>query len=179
MRRILRSLLLRIWLIEYQIRTHIAIATFFYTKVPVIGRPIGMILDRTILIIYGIDMMSSSVQVKRLLLGHPTSVHLGGHGIYSEGRVRINAAVRMTAKKPGSDEYMELYNKNRVFVLGDNVSIGEAAIVLGPLTICDNVMIGAGSLVNKSITAPGVYVGNPLRKISDTCDERWVEEMVL
>lgn len=48
--------------------------------------------------------------------------------------------------------------------VGDKVSIGSNATIL-PVSICDNVVIGAGSVVTKSIKTPGVYVGNPARFI--------------
>lgn len=48
--------------------------------------------------------------------------------------------------------------------IGDNVSIGSNVTVL-PVTVCNNVVIGAGSVVTKDIKAPGVYVGNPARLI--------------
>ncbi|MBU1529919.1 MAG: N-acetyltransferase [Gammaproteobacteria bacterium] len=48
--------------------------------------------------------------------------------------------------------------------VGNKVSIGSNATIL-PVTICDNVVIGAGSVVTKSIKTPGVYVGNPARLI--------------
>ncbi|MCF1716382.1 N-acetyltransferase [Flavihumibacter sp. RY-1] len=44
--------------------------------------------------------------------------------------------------------------------IGNNVSIGSNATIL-PVEICDNVVIGAGSVVTKSITVPGIYAGNP------------------
>lgn len=44
--------------------------------------------------------------------------------------------------------------------IGNNVSIGSNATIL-PVTICDNVVIGAGSVVTKDIHEPGIYVGNP------------------
>ncbi len=46
--------------------------------------------------------------------------------------------------------------------IGDNVSIGSNATVL-PVEICDNVVIGAGSVVTKDIKESGVYAGNPAR----------------
>ncbi len=46
--------------------------------------------------------------------------------------------------------------------LGNGVSIGTNATVL-PVTICDNVVIGAGAVVTKDINTPGIYVGNPAR----------------
>lgn len=46
--------------------------------------------------------------------------------------------------------------------IGNQVSIGSNATIL-PVTICDNVVIGAGSVVTKDITQPGIYSGNPAR----------------
>lgn len=46
--------------------------------------------------------------------------------------------------------------------IGTNVSIGSNATIL-PVTICDNVVIGAGSVVTKDITESGFYVGNPAK----------------
>jgi acetyltransferase-like isoleucine patch superfamily enzyme len=48
-------------------------------------------------------------------------------------------------------------------VVGNHVSIGSNATIL-PVKICDHVVIGAGSVVTKDITEPGVYAGNPARK---------------
>ena len=48
--------------------------------------------------------------------------------------------------------------------IGDNVSIGSNSTVL-PVTICNNVVIGAGSVITKDIKASGVYAGNPARLI--------------
>lgn len=49
--------------------------------------------------------------------------------------------------------------------IGARVSIGSNATIL-PVTICDDVVIGAGAVVTKSIFQPGTYVGNPVRRIS-------------
>ena len=46
--------------------------------------------------------------------------------------------------------------------IGNNVSIGSNATIL-PVNICDDVVIGAGAVVTKHITEPGVYAGNPAR----------------
>ena len=50
--------------------------------------------------------------------------------------------------------------------IGNHVSIGSNATIL-PVTITDNVVIGAGAVVTKNITEPGVYAGNPAKKIKN------------
>ncbi len=49
-------------------------------------------------------------------------------------------------------------------IIGNNVSIGSNATIL-PISICDNVVIGAGAVVTKNIEIPGKYAGNPARLI--------------
>ena len=48
--------------------------------------------------------------------------------------------------------------------IGSNVSIGSNATIL-PVDICNNVVIGAGAVVTKNISEPGIYAGNPAKKI--------------
>jgi acetyltransferase-like isoleucine patch superfamily enzyme len=48
--------------------------------------------------------------------------------------------------------------------IGNHVSIGSNATIL-PVSICDGAVIGAGAVVTKNITEPGVYAGNPARKL--------------
>lgn len=49
-------------------------------------------------------------------------------------------------------------------VIGNQVSIGSNATIL-PVQICDHVVIGAGAVVTKDISEPGVYAGNPVTKL--------------
>lgn len=50
--------------------------------------------------------------------------------------------------------------------VGNHVSIGSNATIL-PVNICNNVVIGAGSVVTKNIDQPGVYAGNPAKFIRE------------
>ncbi len=63
--------------------------------------------------------------------------------------------------KPAGDR-----SKWRETIIKDNVSIGSNATIL-PVKICSNVVIGAGSVVTKDIFSPGIYAGNPAKKIRD------------
>jgi len=49
--------------------------------------------------------------------------------------------------------------------IGNNCFIGAGAIIKDKIKICDHVIIGAGAVVVKDIVEPGIYVGNPSRKI--------------
>ena len=44
--------------------------------------------------------------------------------------------------------------------IGNHVSIGSNATIL-PVSICDRAVIGAGAVVTRDITEPGIYAGNP------------------
>jgi acetyltransferase-like isoleucine patch superfamily enzyme len=55
-------------------------------------------------------------------------------------------------------------NKWQSTRIGNRVSIGSNATIL-PVTICDGVVIGAGSVVTRDIGLPGIYAGNPARRL--------------
>lgn len=46
--------------------------------------------------------------------------------------------------------------------IGNRVLLGSNATIL-PVDICDDVVIGAGAVVTRSIDKPGIYAGNPAR----------------
>lgn len=51
--------------------------------------------------------------------------------------------------------------------VGNNVYIGSNSTIL-PVDICNDVVIGAGSVVTKDIIKSGIYAGNPCRYLRDT-----------
>ena len=46
--------------------------------------------------------------------------------------------------------------------IGNNVSIGSNATIM-PVSICDDVVIGAGAVVTRNIEISGIYAGSPAR----------------
>lgn len=54
--------------------------------------------------------------------------------------------------------------------VGNRVSIGSNSTLL-PVKVCDDVVIGAGSVVTKDISVPGTYVGNPARLLKGSDDQ--------
>lgn len=85
-------------------------------------------------------------------------VEIGDHCFISHGAMFINDLFATGGPAGGK---RELWKSTR---LGSHVSVGTNATVL-PVTICDHVVIGAGAVVTKDITEPGIYVGNPARKV--------------
>lgn len=57
----------------------------------------------------------------------------------------------------------ELWRATKV---GNKVSIGSNATIL-PVRIADGAVIGAGAVVTKDITKPGIYAGNPARLLRE------------
>lgn len=85
-------------------------------------------------------------------------VEVGDDCFIGHGVMFIND--KFTEGRPaGGDE-----TKWKMTKIGDNVSIGSNSTIL-PVAICDDVVIGAGSVVTKDIAEPGIYAGNPARKI--------------
>lgn len=50
-------------------------------------------------------------------------------------------------------------------VVGNNVFIGMNSIIMPGVHICNNVVIGAGSVVTKNVPANEVWAGNPAHYI--------------
>ena len=56
--------------------------------------------------------------------------------------------------------------------MGDNVSVGVGAVILGPVLIGSNVIVGANSVVNRDVPENVIVFGIPARVIK----ERWSED---
>ena len=65
------------------------------------------------------------------------------------------------------------YTKISPVRIGNNVFLGAGVIVLPGVVIDDNTIVGAGSVVSRSLTGGGIYVGNPARKIREY--DEWIE----
>ena len=84
------------------------------------------------------------------------------NGIIVEDNVFIGPNTTFTNDKyPRSKQYPEAFPQT---IIQENASIGANATIL-PICICDNVVIGAGSVVTKDIKTSGIYAGNPSRLI--------------
>jgi acetyltransferase-like isoleucine patch superfamily enzyme len=83
-------------------------------------------------------------------------VEIGNDCFISHGAMFINDLFSIGGPAKGR---RDLWASTKI---GDHVSIGTNSTIL-PVTICDHVVIGAGTVVTKDITEPGIYAGNPAR----------------
>jgi len=85
-------------------------------------------------------------------------VEIGADSVVAHGVMFINDPYSTGGPARGR---RELWKSTRV---GSRVSIGSNATIM-PVVICDDVVIGAGSVVTRDIAKPGIYAGNPARLI--------------
>jgi acetyltransferase-like isoleucine patch superfamily enzyme len=87
-------------------------------------------------------------------------VTIGSDCVIAHGVMFINDLFRQGSPAKGNKELW------KSTTIGSNVYIGSNATIL-PVNICNQVVIGAGSVVTKDILESGIYAGNPARKIKD------------
>ena len=85
-------------------------------------------------------------------------VTIGNDCVISHGVMFINDLFKIGGPAKGNKALW------KTTTIGNHVSVGTHATIL-PVRICDRVVIGAGSVVAKDITTPGIYAGNPARLI--------------
>lgn len=83
-------------------------------------------------------------------------VAIGDDTFIAHGVMFINDVFQIGGPARGNKA---LWRETRI---GSHVSIGSNATIM-PVSICDHVVIGAGSVVTKNIEEPGIYAGNPAR----------------
>lgn len=105
---------------------------------------------------------------KEVVIGNDTRVQshaficelvtIGNSCFISHGAMFINDLFRTGGPARGD---RTKYGSTRI---GDRVSIGTNATVL-PVSICDDVVVGAGAVVTRDIKKPGIYAGNPAKLV--------------
>ena len=104
---------------------------------------------------YGCVIFPNAEVGRGFSITHPTGIVIGNCKIGTDFMIYQNCSIG--SKTPGDDTPE----------IGDHVELSTNSVVLGHIRIADNVLIGANSLVIKDIPEPGVYAGNPVRKIRD------------
>lgn len=99
----------------------------------------------------------------------PRAVFGAGGGITIGRRVLVGASVHLLAENHAMDDPNRPIQSQGVtragISIGDDVWIGNGAIVLDGVSVGHGAVIGAGSVVTRDVPAGAVVVGNPARQI--------------
>jgi serine O-acetyltransferase len=96
--------------------------------------------------------------------------HVGGLVIGGKTRIGQNCDVRQNVTFGGNFSKVAEDGRTQPWV-GDQVSVGAGAVVLGPVRIGSNVIIGANSVVTRDVPDNVIVFGVPAEVIK----ERWSE----
>lgn len=130
-------------------------------KIWILGKVASILIDNWILMLYGLEVTSSSIHVENLIIGHSTGVVLGGNGIRCTGTLHLSSGVVFARRYASSEEADPEY----FFDIEGDLTIGANSVLLGPLKITGPVIIGALTLVAHDIDEAGTYIGTPARRL--------------
>ena len=99
----------------------------------------------------------------------PYLIHIGNHVSISEATFICHEGAHWVLKGLDS-RYNSVFGFGRI-IIKDNVYIGQNCTILRGVTIGENTIVGACSLVNKSLDSNSVYAGVPAKKICSL--EEW------
>jgi len=127
------------------------------------GRKKTAMTLRTVgLTLLGMDALPGAKIGPGLLLGHPGGVTIGTEGLTIGANVTFAGGVTCAARYPDPDlQYQEFAT------IEDGAIIGAHAVLVGPVRIGRNAMVGANSVVLSDVPDNAVVIGNPARRVGN------------
>ena len=134
----------------HAITVHRVIHALYRRNVPIVPRFLAELVHRTT----GIDIHPGATIGKGFFIDHGTGVVIGGTAIIGE-----NVTLYQGVTLGGTS----LQRKKRHPTIGNNVTVGSGAAVLGDITVGDGSKVGANSVVVKDVPPNSTVVGIPGR----------------
>jgi serine O-acetyltransferase len=136
----------------HAITAHRVVHKLWQAKIPLLPRLISEVVHRTT----GIDIHPGATIGQGIFIDHGTGVVIGGTAIVGD-----NVTIYQGVTLGGTS----LQHVKRHPTLGNNVTVGSGAAILGDITIGDNSKIGANSVVVKDVPPNSTVVGIPGRVV--------------
>lgn len=108
----------------------------------------------------GLDVSAGAVAGPGLAIVHPQGVVIGAGARLGSG-VTLTGGVTLAAQHARLDHEGE----QPFPVVGDHVTLGSHAVLVGAVTVGDHAVVGANSVVLDDVEARGVAVGSPARVV--------------
>lgn len=106
---------------------------------------------------YGCEIAPYATIGPGLFLPHSVGIVIG-HEVIAGDNLEVFQNVTIGSNRKEKDgRFMP--------IIGNDVTIGSGAVVVGPITIGDNVIIGANSYVDKDVPSNVVVAGSPAKVI--------------
>lgn len=138
-------------------------------KIPVIIKKplliLGVMCQKWIEIITGINLPYSASIGASCYIGHFSGIIINSNTVIGNN---CNISQGVTIGVNGRDE------KRGVPVIGNNVYIGAHAVIVGKITVGDNCVIAANSLVVKSVDANTTVMGVPAVVVNNNTSKDYI-----
>ena len=136
----------------HAVTAHRAIHALYRLRVPYLPRFLNNVVHQ----FTGIDIHPGATIGRGFFIDHGTGVVIGGTAIVGD-----NVTIYQGVTLGGTS----LARVKRHPTLGNNVTVGSGAAVLGDITVGDGAKIGANSVVVKDVPANATVVGIPGRVV--------------
>lgn len=124
-------------------------------------RPLAFLLRSIGLVLSGAELHPDATIGPGFALVHSNGVVIGG-GVVAGKDLRLAQGV--TLGEPGRGAPEDTWGFP---TLGDHVTLGANAVVLGQRTLGDGCVVGANSVVTKDVPALTLVVGSPARPVRE------------
>lgn len=119
---------------------------------------INIILLKIIKLITGIDIPAKTKIGYGLVIYHPQNIVINQDSILGNNIVLKHNVTIGNKKDPATGKLVSP-------IIGNNVEFNPGVVVAGDVSIGDNCILGAGTIVVKTIPENSIAVGNPARVI--------------